>query len=488
MIPLSIDVQAEIRKITQSQHLNAVHLAVQGVRHAIRHHPRRIHIHNRGAKISIHQDGHPLATDEWRAIRDVLWHPDLNTRQQALTRLEQRFGVTLLTVLAEKPRVQLRSGSWRVKVVRGRLVEERGQPAHGYQITWSRPRRHRALESAELKFFCEFCDVPVFLNGRQINHPMEVDECILQVDWNQEHGRGVFGIPLASDLHHLIFLKQGIRFGTQPMDSTSGKVAHGIWNSGLTEFEPHFKRSIDMGRQAGKTAVQELYRALPSHFDAMEDTQRQRAKTLILRDHDPDWVRTYGRLPLFHSAGRPFSITCRDLQQLHQRLGMVSYTREARRDLDHLPRLDQADLDFLRNRFGMHFQAVPSTRQRRRWKWKALRFWKKGPQSRSPTDPSVEKSVLHAMNQDVGWNISLVRGIPGHAGYDHRGIRHVQVPEDHPVWIATLQTIRRAPITLQAARFALFQHFRAGSPPCSRPTHSVAWSNHPSHNVSPPSQ
>lgn len=356
MLELSIDLAEETRKIAREQHLNQVHYLVQLVRHALTHHPRTIRIRSAPRWIELTQDGENLHAGEWELLARLLVENAISEdgRQRALSILERRYGVAILSLLFTFPSVEITTGGKRMTSGAGRVVlGDRQPPVPGYRIRVERRRTSRKDEAGELAFFCAGSAVPVVYNGRRINAPIVLSSLIMPRDTNHPTGHGRIGIPARGDLSSYQFFKNGIRFGVKQFLSRDALPVRGFWNSTRSGFEPEFRQSIRNGESCLRAQAWDLSGSLAENFGPLPPEAKSRLKQLVLAIDPALWPSGWERLPLFHSCRREYALSLQDLAALQRRYGAVPYVvRPDPAAPAAIPRLVPEDAWFLRRLAG----------------------------------------------------------------------------------------------------------------------------------------
>jgi len=358
---LSIDLAAELRKITQSQYLNRVHYLVQLVRHAVRHGPAAIRIESRRKSLSIRQDGRPFDDEEWLLLRWLL-QPEgrsAEIQQAALARLEEACGVSILSLFFNVPRVEIHSAGRCLSGRAGRIGWTEVPAAEpGYRILIERARRSRREEREELEYFCAMATVPIYLNGRKINRPFQADG-MLGVPFWFRLGRGVVGIPATGELSMFQFFKQGIRFGYKKFLPPDGRLLQGAWDSAEERFEAQFQRSSKSGEFCLRAFGPLPYRQVRTRFHRLPETQQARLKRILLNLPREEWYSQLRNVPLFHSGQGRFDLTLQDLLNLRDRFGAVPYRPRTDRDAPAgFPCLSPEEAYFVREKLGLPLQVL----------------------------------------------------------------------------------------------------------------------------------
>jgi hypothetical protein len=355
-LQLSIDLEAELRKITREQHLNQVHYLVQLVRHALAHRPRGITIASSRHQLELAQDGATFDEEEWQILKMLLLRPRTPEPvvQEVLSRLEERHGIAVLSLFHMFPSVELATADKRLSAAGGRSRLETGRRClGGYRIRVQRDQRDLAAERRELEFFCAGAATVIRYNGRPINRPVKLADALLKVPFAFDSGLGAVGIPAAGDLCRFTYFKCGVRFGFKRFTPTDGLLLAGVWDDARPEFEPYYARSIRTGEFCLKAHGDLPYRAAAGRFDELDPESRRRIKQVLFGLPADGWAERFGALPLFHSVQREFVLTLRDLAALRERFEAVPFVSAPDSDLPGIiPCLGGGDVHFLRGRLG----------------------------------------------------------------------------------------------------------------------------------------
>ena len=352
----SIDLDAEIQKITQRQHLNQVNYIVQLVRHALDHNPERIHIQASSTFLEIDQNGDAFDPGEWSRLLRIVNEQDApEHRQEALSQLESTYGITLLSLILNFPRVEIESDGLRLVAISGQLSEQPGEnDASGYRIRLYRPKSLVKDEKSELEFYCAGSDIPISYNGRSINEAIRFAGQILTARFKTADGSGAIGIPLNGDTNVITLYKHGVRLGVKQTIPRDGALFHGYWSSHLTGYESNFSKSILVGERHLLSHLDLLYDAINDHFSDMNDRQRIRIKRVLFGRPGRQWLLRFGSLPLFHGCRRNFALSLRDLLALHKQFHDIPYSPVRSSGLPaFIPHLQPEDISFLRKRLKL---------------------------------------------------------------------------------------------------------------------------------------
>ena len=437
----SIDLEAELKKITQKQHLNQVHFLVQLVRHALMLAPSEVRIRSDSQKLVLAQDGRGFPQEELDLILKALTPGQPETQQQALTRLEEAWGIAVLSLVINAPYLEIRTGSQRFVAQAGsfhRYPEE--VSVQGYRLELRRSRFLEKLEKKELDYYCSGACVPIWFNGNKLNAPLQFPGQVLTSTLTVTDGRGLVGIPEEGELCHITLFKHGVRLGIKQYLPKDGCVFHAHWDSAVGHFESDYRRSIRNGEYHLKKQAVQLYRSLPKYFPQLSRLGKERAKKLLFGFKSRDWKALFGDVPLFHAAGKEFSLSLNDLEGLRRRFERLPYCPKPKTGVPaYIPRLAPEDVFFLRDRMIWELSLF-------REKGVGIRTWllgklrigaKKSPAAIDPGRLSGEhQAFLAALNRDevcfrFGFSEKALGVFPGKNGqemvffpHDHREVRH----------------------------------------------------------------
>ncbi len=456
----SIDLESEIRKITQRQHLNQVHYLVQLVRHALSRRPESIHVRIDKRFLVLSQDGESFPEDEWQLLQGLLRPESLSVTecQRALGKLEEYHGVAFLSLMMNAPRLEIQSGDTEWTCSMGRIQHlRRIAPIKGYRLRLVREGAAPREEAAELRFYCSGASAPLYLNGKKINRPFSFDGQILILRFRHHSGHGAVGLPLEGDLRSITLFKQGVRLGVKHSRPDGGLIFHGWWNSSLTHFESDYRESIERGERHLAFHVQRLYRQIGNHFASLGDPQKIRVKKLLLGLDGDSWQERFGKIPLFHACGKPFSLSLQDLLRLNPHFEGIPFNSRPGGGIPFLPYLLPEDILFLHEKLQLETRQCRAPRGR--WPHRLFDFFKRRPR-RVPSHTPVEagpdqKLLLRALHQDDPFcRYSFIQG-PSRVVRDRKCRDWVLLQVDHPLVIEAVRTHERQPEMLPLLKHRL---------------------------------
>lgn len=453
----SIDLEAELRKISQRQHLNQVHFMIALVRHALTCDPTSIHIQQQQQKVTIAHNGHAFSLMERKLLEivmDGLQHSD--TRQEALSKLEKNHGVAVLSLFFNFDRVQIRSENWQLNWQNGGLQRQTSETAtEGYQIIIHGANTSIKKAREELNFYVGDCDVAVAFNGAPIKEPFQFKDPILLLRFENAHGRGQICIPAHGDLSTVTFMKRGVRFGVTRATPPSGLIYLAFWSSNATSYEGNFNKSIERGFEMIETECEKLYDAIRQHYRNLPEAHKLRVKRILVGATIPNWTQRFGNIPLFHSANAPFNISMRDLRTLLSRFGYIPYITQANASVPNfIPRLLPEDVHFLRHRFQMHLALYQG----------------RNPSGRSEPDQTnvlgldpdaltiTERLFLKALNSDDPYCRFSFAANQQASYIDTTGVRHVRLNREDATVQQAINAVEEDATMALPWKFRLLKH------------------------------
>jgi hypothetical protein len=333
----TIDLEAELKSITERQHLNQVHFTVQLVRHALELAPSHIHLRVSRRCFELSHDGEPLSAEEQALLLCVTGGTEAE-RQEALSALERRCGVALLSLLLTSERVELYSRHG-LRAVEGRVAAGRPSSGPGYVLRVWRAGRSAREEKAELRFYCRHARVPVTINGRRINAPLTLERALLERPFHTVHGSGLVGIPAWGSLSRMRYYKRGVYFGVRQSLPVGGKPVEATFDSSRTGYEDNFAASVSAANDAIRSASRQLYADLPALFPQMTPVERARVKAVALSLPRLEDASGLASLPLFDTSVSSWRLSLAELAQRVERLSYLPYLPRPERGDDDLPLL-----------------------------------------------------------------------------------------------------------------------------------------------------
>jgi len=281
---LSIDVEAEIRKLTGQRFKTPADYAVELLKWAAAQRPMRIDISISRACFSLSHDGDglsPRLTRDLSALFDRR-RPD-DERHEALVTIEDEAPELLAAFAVPGCRVRIATPSG-TRVTAYEYTRDgvmlRVDAGDDDRLTISIRGRGRDidLERSLLREAGRYSIVPVFVDGERVNHGPKLDDTVVQVDLRNERLHGVVGLPSKSDLVRVVRLKRGIRVEEKLLASVGGMILHAV----VDENEDDFDATSGTLRRAGRR----LYRRMAEMYDELTDDRRARAVELLLTRYE----------------------------------------------------------------------------------------------------------------------------------------------------------------------------------------------------------
>jgi len=450
----SIDLDAELKKISQRQHLNDVHYLVALVRHGLAHHPSQMNIRSQRNQLTFSQNGVPLEDEEWQILTQLLTrgHGDEDHQQRALEMLETVYGIALLSIFLSFETVTLISNGRCLRKTHGQVVTSpAGMDGQGYHIKIARPRAHREKEFTELCFYCAGAKVPITYNGRAINEPLALKPCMLAMTFETEDGHGWIGIPAEGELSRFYFYKAGIRIGVKTATPVEGRIVEGFWDASSPQFESLYQPTIQSGQPLLESNARKLYRAIPNHFPKLPLPYRTRLRKILLGMAPLGWADEYGKVPLFANSSHTSILCLEDLMKLQKQFEVLPFLPKARpKAPGFLPVLSHEDQYFLSHQLNMTLSPFleaydppkPDTTAIALEKFREL-------------EPGKRKACLKALNQQALPHIFKLGGNAISTRVGANGMIEIRLCPDEPLVREALESISRDPAAATKWRYRL---------------------------------
>ena len=356
---LDIDLDAALNKISQRQTLNQVHYLVQLVRDALTRAPSLIRIEQNEDQLLVYHDGAAMGDDEWLLLHATTKSHEPSKRTQALSELEDRMGVALLSMCLSENPAKIQSGNFIMHARDGVPSFSSLSSAYaGFELNLTRPAKWASEEREALVYYCSRSDVPIYLNGTTLDPSQDDVACILGATQTDESGAVDTGLLSEGTVSRTSYFKQGIRFGVKYGQSSDGSITASTWNSHYLSFEPHFSHSIKTGDHAIGSLVGHLYRNIPDYYDDLAIDEQERVRNLLIRFRIPAWEKIFGKLKLFDMGTQPRQLSLKDLRRLQKNFGYLPFQSHDHAILD-LPTLNRDEIAFLR-RLGFNLRDVPA--------------------------------------------------------------------------------------------------------------------------------
>ncbi len=453
-LTLSIDLDAELSKITQRQHLNDVHYVVQLVRHALAHNPKEIRIVSRKDGLWITQNGAPFNSEELSLLQQILAEDNpVPARQHALDRLEKEMGIGMLSLLRNNTRVTIDSGGRIYQADQGRLNIYQSEPAQGYVIHIIRNLANPETELRELTFFCSGAKTRILFNEKEINSAIKFEDQMFTCQFKDEKGEGMVGIPEKGEVCVLRYYKNGVRVGIRQFLPDDGFVYHGYFNATDPKFEPNYKDTINHGEVLMEENAIALYRSLRSYFTQFAGERADRLKKVLLGLDQDFWYEHLESMPAFHSNRETFVLTLNHLLKLVGRFGFIIYTvRPDAAAPPYVPCLTPEDVAFLQRELELPLHLL-QLRSKKRWPKR------KDPGQVTEVVPATleepARRLLEELNRERSFERFLYIRERSRIGEDTFGFKTIYLQVHHNFVEQAAESLRKGLVDISVLRYQL---------------------------------
>ena len=320
----SIDLDAELRSITERQHLNQVHYAVQLVRHALLHAPSEVRIEFTKEAFVLEHNGDSLSAREHQRVLDVVNAQEDSVRQEALSALEREHGVTLLSTLycARQCRVE---GANALFAERGRIRAAAPSARRGYRIELRSERPPGKKEEAELRFYCQHASVPITLNRQRLSGAPSIQGVLVSKRFRSTAGSGEVGLPRSGALKRTRLYKHGVYFGVRQSLPSDGLPLESFFNSTIRRHEENFSDSIQAATLAVRDARDGMLGELVELWPELKEPARQRLALMLSGLKRSAWPQAALAIPLFGTQRHPWTLSILDLEADAARRGFIPW-------------------------------------------------------------------------------------------------------------------------------------------------------------------
>ncbi len=278
----SIDVAAEIRKLTNLRYKSSYESILDVIRLAVDTGPRAVHLTTGRRTLTVTAEG-GVVREEVFGLVAVIHDPvlDSDRRQKALAELESKHGLFVLGAFANRPSLVLIE--WREDGVRRglRFLPERSprlytptdsEDADLRIVVKRRTKgarvRHRVAER------CRFASVPISINGTLESRGKRIEGGLLEVDVASENLSGVVGLPSEGDVVRVTRLSRGVIQEEVVLPVTGGLVYSAV----VEDTRDIWEDNRTMFRSAGR----KLYRSLARRYAELPLSKKERAETLLI--------------------------------------------------------------------------------------------------------------------------------------------------------------------------------------------------------------
>ncbi len=304
-----VDVNAEIRKLTERRFKSKSEYCVELVALAASFAPSRIEVELNRRYLAVRCDcTHALSNLVKRLAVVVDPSQADDERHQNLIALEEEWGLGILAAFAKQPRkveIVFWAGDHMQKIVfmphRPPRRMMAATSAHTSFVVYSK-KRDIAAEKRILKERCRFAQLPISVNGKQISQGLKVDDCLIQVEITNPRLRAVIGLPLIDDVCRIHRLRHGIIGESRVRPVNSGLLFHAVVH----------EKDRDFAQTWGTLtrAAERLYQRVGPRLAKFNDLARKRALELLFERHRSTGdERLLAGARIFKRAfGRPYEL------------------------------------------------------------------------------------------------------------------------------------------------------------------------------------
>ncbi|MCP4499850.1 MAG: hypothetical protein GY822_07800 [Deltaproteobacteria bacterium] len=439
----SVDLQRALEVLVEKQHLNQAHFAVGLIRKLLLHGARHIDVVTKRRSFSVSFDGDSIAQDEVDHLRTVLDKSvNFSERLHALSCLETKYDLTLLTLCMTNPGLEVRGPvSFAVEKERiNALPSSTGRTKIFFQRRKGKPKE----ETLEIAFYCNGARASLTVNGRALQSELPFLSTDALLYLRNENSEVWIGWPRPATCGQLRYFKHGVYFGLakRPRWPLPIEIR---FNSLLHDVEDNFRESIALAKTAEADLLQHAV-----DFVA-EATKRPSEKTgttwrapYLLEIPPSFFSKSCAEAPLFTTSAGPISLQDAVANADHGRVQCSTANFHPRPHVLLLPLAKLAQVaPFFADR-GAHLrrvlQPISSIPRRKFLKHTALSATH--PDKRKSTDGEVE--VLHALNVFSAATLVLLDDDVEHA-FLAANSNKVGIPRTHSSWLRAQWAFANAP-------------------------------------------
>jgi hypothetical protein len=469
---LSVDVDAQLRKLPARRFQRPEHYLVEWIRGALARGATKIDIATAARFVTVEDDGRPVDLALLDDLCKALDHDrDDVGRRAGLERFEQGNGLSVLAALApDEARVELESGEgkarhrWHLSIGRKPFAA----PSQGDAGTRLQVRRRGGAkrERKAVEEYVRFARAQVTLNGKPLHSGAPVD-ALAYARISEDDLVGHIWIPASGDTCRLWSTSHGVRQRQRVLSAGDGLVYHAAIEAADGQARLPLERL--------RTEAVALYHLLAKRYASLTSDGRTRADELLFLLHrcggDAGLIRTFR---IFRVLEETELANLDDLQLAGENGPFYALRVEeprARFDIEgrRILRLTAPQWEFLSERAGIKLLRPPELVKRRRGGALALRemwagFRRRRGRHLAATRPTIEPHAEFIMvgellgrfaseNVPLFWvtgsgpSPALVATRKGQPGlvlfHDHPEIAQAarelaQTPELAPLWATRL--------------------------------------------------
>ncbi len=366
---LSIDVVAEIDKLSRSQLDRPERLGAEVVRLLVRAGATAIHLATRGGRLVARGEAAHIDQRLLEALA-LVFDPNagLRERHQAVAMVEEQYDLLYLAVLAAAPaaiEVRGSGGATRLEVSRGGVVwQSRREQAIPELVLEVTPACSRRALARELEHACRFAEVAILRDGRRLyGEPAPPDSLLaMELDWPGARVR--VGVPRRAELSMIYVVRDEVVTQEVALPPHDGELIVAVVRT-AGEVDPEL-----LAR-----ARRRLYAELGRRYPRLLASDQRAARRLLVRAcqarGDAAWL---AEVPLLRQA-RAAPMSLRQAQEAQRRGVLLLASPEQRAAAEragdcHVLLADELDRELLRVA-GLVVPPLPSggvSRPRELWR------------------------------------------------------------------------------------------------------------------------
>ena len=367
---LSIDIDAEIRKLALHRYPSPVEWISELLRVAVRYGARELRLHVAKKHAKLHALGAHLPRDcvaDLRTVIDPSQRPEL--RHEALQRCEQGGDLALLPMPVRRWRLISSAGMLQQSSASQPSFEARAPHstvnADGFflEIQWSeRTFNPKAIET--LRKACAYSPIPMLINGKRASAENNAGETLLRLPLRGAGLCGEIAVPQSDRPCRMVLVCQGVVCWELYGTSAEGWTFDAVLHDHEARHAQELRREV-CERTVGHACLQ-LFEALLHTFPELTGEKKRWAKLLIYRRVAASKdASTVSHLRLFETVSGG-GLSPDELVRIAREgpvwaVGELSEAR-ARTLPSGVLVLDASDREFLNENYGIRVSEPPTTR------------------------------------------------------------------------------------------------------------------------------
>lgn len=280
---LSIDVDAEIRKLCGEQFSSPVEHVVALVRYLVLAGSRRIRLRI-SRRVVIEADRATLPTSVLSYLEQVAdQRANSRHRHQALAAIESLEGSPLLAMLSLEwgvISVPQREGTTQLVIQKGMVRRRKIRLTKAVVLALTIKAKRAQLRYALMEA-CRFARVPVFIDGDEVQRSLHLEDCLLTARFREGPIEGIVGLPRHQSLCRVTYLLGQVVWRERVRMSRRGSVHVAVVQA------PNVRRAEELPLRRMEAEVvrmrERLYESVRKGFFEMRPGDREAARDLFFR-------------------------------------------------------------------------------------------------------------------------------------------------------------------------------------------------------------